>query len=80
MFDDIGAFLPRSLEGRPWRFALLVAGAIFVVMTVTGMMASDGYDGAARGVGDALLCLLGFATLGRYLGLWDPSRDRPQPD
>jgi hypothetical protein len=80
MFDDIGAFLPRSLEGRPWRFALLVAGAIFVVMTVTGMMASDGYDGAARGVGDALLCLLGFATLGRYLGLWAPSRDAPQPD
>jgi hypothetical protein len=23
---------------------------------------------------DALLCMAGFATLGRYLGLWRPAR------
>lgn len=75
LFDDIGAWLPRSLEGRPWRFALLVAGAIFVLMAVTGFLASDGPDGVARGVVDGLACLLGFATLGRYLGLWSPTTD-----
>jgi hypothetical protein len=73
--DDIGAWLPRSLDGRPWRLALLVAGGIFVLMSATGWMASDGYDGMIRGVGDGLLCLLGFATLGRYLGLWTPQAD-----
>jgi hypothetical protein len=25
-----------------------------------------------RGIGDAVVCLFGFATLGRYLGLWAP--------
>ncbi|MEO6858741.1 MAG: hypothetical protein ABI323_09155 [Solirubrobacteraceae bacterium] len=75
LFDDVGAWLPRSLDGRPWRFALVVAGAIFVLMTVAGVLASDGPDGAVRGIADGLLCLLGFATLGRYLGLWSPLAD-----
>jgi hypothetical protein len=75
LFDDVGAWLPRSLDGRPWRFALVVAGAIFVLMTVAGVLASDGPDGAVRGIADGLLCLLGFATLGRYLGLWSPVVD-----
>jgi hypothetical protein len=76
--DDVGAWLPRSLEGRPWRFALVVAGGIFVLMTVAGIAASDGPDGALRGIADGLLCLLGFATLGRYLGLWSPAGDAGQ--
>lgn len=75
LFDDVGAWLPRSLDGRPWRFALVVAGGIFVLLTVVGVLGSDGPDGAARGLGDGLLCLLGFATLGRYLGLWSPVAD-----
>jgi hypothetical protein len=75
LFDDVGAWLPRSLDGRPWRFALVVAGGIFVVLTVAGVLASDGPDGAVRGLADGLLCLLGFATLGRYLGLWSPVAD-----
>jgi hypothetical protein len=75
LFDDIGAWLPRSLEGRPWRLALVMAGAIFVLMSAAGWMGSDGYDGMIRGLADGLLCLLGFATLGRYLGLWAPQAD-----
>lgn len=73
MFDDIGAWLPQGLEGRPWRLALIVAAGIFVLMSAAGWMASDGYDGMLRGLADGLLCLLGFATLGRYLGLWSPA-------
>lgn len=75
LFDDIGPWLPLSLDGRPWRLALVVAAAIFVLMSATGWMASDGYDGMLRGFADGLLCLLGFATLGRYLGLWAPATD-----
>ena len=44
-------------------------------MSAAGWMASDGYDGMIRGLADGLLCLLGFATLGRYLGLWAPQTD-----
>jgi hypothetical protein len=73
LFDDIGAWLPPSLDGRPWRLALVLAGAIFVLMSGAGWMASDGYDGMLRGLADGLLCLLGFGTLGRYLGLWSPA-------
>ncbi len=72
IFDDVGAWLPRSLAaGRgawPWSWP----AAIFVLLTVAGCWARTAYDGVARGVGDGLLCLLGFATLGRYLGLWAP--------
>jgi MFS family permease len=75
LFDDIGAWVPRGLEGRPWRLALVVASAIFILMSAAGWMASDGYDGMIRGLADGLLCLLGFATLGRYLGLWAPQAD-----
>jgi hypothetical protein len=74
LFDDIGAWMPHSLEGHPWRVALVLAGAIFVLLSATGWAASDGYDGMIRGFGDGLVCLLGFATLGRYLGLWHPQR------
>jgi hypothetical protein len=80
LFDDVGAWLPRSLDGRPWRVALVLAGAIFVVMAATGWAASDAYDGMARGVADALLCLVLFATLGRYLGLWTPAGAEPDRD
>lgn len=53
---------------------MIVAGAVAVAITVASVPASDAFDGALRGIADALVCLLGFATLGRYLGLWSPSR------
>jgi hypothetical protein len=32
----------------------------------------DPFDGMTRGLLDALACLVGFATLGRFIGLWRP--------
>jgi hypothetical protein len=70
VFDDLGGLVPSRLRGRPWRLAVIIAGAVAVLITLAGVPASDAFDGALRGIADALVCLLGFATLGRYLGLW----------
>jgi hypothetical protein len=70
--DDLGPLLPPPLRNQPWHIALLLAGAIFVFFTATGVLTSDPYDGALRGLMDGLACLLGFATVGRYVGLWHP--------
>ena len=75
VFDDLGYFsglVPSPLRGHPWRFAVVVSIAVAAVITLAGVPAQDALDGAARGIADALLCLAGFATLGRYLGLWGP--------
>lgn len=80
LLDDLGPLAPASLRGRPWRLALLVAAVIAALITVAGVAASDPYDGAVRGVMDALLCLGGFATLGRWLGLWSPAGRRSPGD
>jgi hypothetical protein len=77
IFDDIGdhaGLVPSSLRGRPWRLAAVVSVAVAVVITLAAVPAQDAYDGALRGILDALLCMVGFATLGRYLGLWSPGR------
>jgi hypothetical protein len=70
LFDDLGPLVPPILRGRPWRFALLFAAALFVLVTLQGVIASDPFDGLARGVVEACACLLGFAALGPYVGLW----------
>jgi hypothetical protein len=69
LFDDLGSLAPRALRGRPWSFAVLVAGTVVVAITAAGALQTDGYDGALRGVVDGGACLMGFAVLGRYLGL-----------
>ncbi|MGH2892875.1 MAG: hypothetical protein ACRDPM_06350 [Solirubrobacteraceae bacterium] len=77
VFDDLGDFVmlvPPPLRGRPWRFAAVVSVAVAVAITLVAVPAQDVLDGAARGILDALLCMAGFATLGRYLGLWSPGR------
>lgn len=77
IFDDLGELVilvPSPLRGRPWRFAAVVSVAVAVAITVVAVPAQDAYDGALRGILDALLCMAGFATLGRYLGLWSPGR------
>jgi hypothetical protein len=85
IFDDIGVFeviVPGPLRGHPWRLAVVVSVAVAAVITLVAVPAQDAIDGAARGLIDALLCMLGFATLGRYLGLWGapPAReDAPAP-
>ncbi|MGB9186339.1 MAG: hypothetical protein WCB67_19990 [Solirubrobacteraceae bacterium] len=72
IFVDLGGLVPARLRGHPWRLAVLVAVGVALAITAAGGGADDLYDGAARGLADALVCLLGFATLGRYLGLWRP--------
>lgn len=69
MFDDFGPLVPRRLGGKPWWLALVVAGAVAAAIAVAGVVQSDPFDGVLRGVADGLACLLGFAVLGRYLGL-----------
>ena len=74
IFDDLGGVVPHPLAGRPWLLAVVVSAAVAVVITLVAVPAQDAIDGAMRGLADAVLCMLGFATLGRYLGLWRPGR------
>ena len=74
IFDDLAGVVPHPLAGRPWLLAVVVSAAVAVVITLVAVPAQDAIDGAMRGVVDAVLCMLGFATLGRYLGLWGPGR------
>jgi hypothetical protein len=73
IFDDLGPLAPSPLVDRPWVLALIVAAAITVAITAGGVIQSDPFDGAARGILDGLACLAGFALLGRYLGLRAPA-------
>ncbi len=70
IFDDLGGLVPRPLDRRPWLLAIIVSAAVAAVITLVAVPAQDAYDGAARGILDGLVCMFGFATLGRYLGLW----------
>jgi hypothetical protein len=75
IFEDLGGLavlVPAPLRGRPWRLAVVVSLAVAAVITLVAVPAQDAFDGAFRGLLDALLCMAGFATLGRYLGLWSP--------
>jgi hypothetical protein len=75
IFEDIGPFTPAALRGRPWLFALLVAGGLALVTAAAGVVQSDPYDGILRGVAEATACLGGFALLGPFLGLWSPRHE-----
>ena len=65
--DDLAPFLPSV--PTPRQVALLLALLIILVLTAGGLVTDDPYDGAFRGVADALVCLAGYGLLGRYLGL-----------
>lgn len=67
--EDLGPLMPTSLKVRPWRFAIAVALAVAVVIAVAGVIQSDPFDGALRGLADGAACFAGFAGLGRYLSL-----------
>ncbi len=69
LFDDLGPLIPGRLRGRPWLLALLVAGALAVVIAIAGVLQSDPFDGLLRGLADGTACLIGYAAFGRYLGL-----------
>lgn len=69
LYSDLGPLVPAALSGRPWRFAVAVAAAVAVLITLAGVVNADGFDGAVRGIADGAACLAGFGVLGRYLGL-----------
>jgi hypothetical protein len=73
IFDDLGPLTPAPLRGHPWRLALLVAAGLFVVVALQGVIISDPFDGLFRAAAEALACLIGFAALGPYVGLWMPT-------
>jgi hypothetical protein len=70
IFDDLGPLVPAVLRASPWRPALVVAAGIGVAVALAGVVGSDPYDGLLRGVLDGGACLIGFAALGPFLGLW----------
>lgn len=80
LFDDLGPVVPAALRGRPWRLATLIAAGVAGAIALAGVPGDDLYDGIARGVFDGAACLIGFATLGRYLGLWSPGGARRARD
>ncbi|HEY7420936.1 MAG TPA: hypothetical protein VH541_02920 [Gaiellaceae bacterium] len=53
----------------PWRLAFWIAGGLALCIALAGVVQSDPIDGLVRALGDGLLCLAGFALLGRPLGL-----------
>lgn len=74
IFEDLPAAVHRLAGGSPWVFALAFSAAIAGVVAAVGFAASDGLDGIARGLIDALACLAGFGLLGRLLGLRGAAR------
>jgi hypothetical protein len=58
-----------GLHADPWRLALWIAGALALCIALAGVVQADPIDGLVRAVGDGVLCLAGFALLGRPLGL-----------
>lgn len=58
-----------GLDVGPWRLAFWIAGAVVFCIALAGVAQADPIDGLVRAVGDGLLCLVGFALLGRPLGL-----------
>jgi hypothetical protein len=64
LFDDLG-----FVRTDPWRFAGFVALGLGLVVFLVAAVQGDPFDGAINGTAEALACLLGFAALGRYLGL-----------
>lgn len=64
---DLASDLGVSVD--PWRLAFAIAGAVALCIAVGGVVQADPIDGLVRAIGDGLLCLAGFALLGRPLGL-----------
>jgi hypothetical protein len=74
VFDDLGPLTPMGLRGHPWRLAVWFAAGLAALITLAAVPAQDVFDGAARGLLDGVACLVAFAVLGPYLGLWRPGQ------
>ena len=58
-----------GLNADPWRLAIVVAAAVAFCIAAAGFVQADLLDGLVRAFGDGILCTVGFALLGRPLGL-----------
>ncbi|MGH3008221.1 MAG: hypothetical protein ACRDLM_02270 [Gaiellaceae bacterium] len=58
-----------GVAADPWRLAFAIACAVAVCIAAAGVVQADPLDGLVRAVGDGALCLVGFALLGKPLGL-----------
>lgn len=58
-----------GLDVDPWQLAFWIVGVVVLCIALAGVVQADPIDGIVRAVGDGLLCLAGFALLGRPLGL-----------
>jgi hypothetical protein len=67
--SDLGSLVPAGLRGRPWRLAIAIAALVALCISLAGVVQGDTFDGLARAFADGLACLIGFAALGRWLGL-----------
>jgi hypothetical protein len=69
---DVGIDDPRA---TPRRIVMLLSVVIVLVMAAIGVRSDDLQDGILRGLFDGAACLVGFAVLGQYLGLWQSGVD-----
>lgn len=67
--DDLQGLVPARLDVGGWGFAVAVAGAVVVAITLAGVAAGDPFDGALRGLIDGAACFAAYAALGSFLGL-----------
>lgn len=64
---DLGFDLGLGVDPR--KLAVAIASLVALCIALGGIVQADPIDGLARAFGDGLLCLAGFAVLGRPLGL-----------
>jgi hypothetical protein len=67
--EDLRGLVPARLDAGSWSFAVGVACAVALVITLAGVVQDDPFDGLLRGLADGAACLAGYLVLGRYLGL-----------
>lgn len=68
---DVCWFLPKRCHPKDAQLARGVAITAGVLVAVSSAVAGDPYDGAFRGILEALCCYGGYCALGRYLGIRD---------
>jgi hypothetical protein len=67
--EDLRGLVPARLDTASRSFAVGVACAVALVITLAGVAADDPFDGLLRGLADGAACLACYVALGSYLGL-----------
>jgi hypothetical protein len=81
VFDDLPVLGRRWLRHRRWRLGAIGSMLVAVVMTIAQARAERSLgEGLQRGVVEGLAAAVGFAVLGRAVGLLPGRTDGLQPD